>query len=88
MYYHLAGKVPTPCTQEEWELMFQSPDRILCKTRLWPATEVSTVFIGTVGCLFETMVFDQKDREICERYTTYDEALLGHVKILKGLLND
>lgn len=84
-YYRLVDRVPTPCTDTEWSEMFQASDRLLWRTVVNPDTQVSTVFIGTAGCLFETMVFDCKDREICIRSETYEEALEAHFNTLKKL---
>lgn len=56
---------------------------------------VSTIFLGhkTLSfskepMVFETMVFDEFDfpvLDICERYSTYQEAMSGHKKIVKEL---
>lgn len=65
----------------EWGMFFRNTDRIVAKTRIVDC-EVSTVFLGIFGNLFETMVFGGKeDRSIQRRYVTYQEALEGHKDI-------
>lgn len=86
-YYRLVDRVPMPCTDTEWSEMFQSSDHLLWRTTTKPDTQVSTVFIGTAVCLFETVVFDCKCREICIRSETYAEALEAHCNTLKELSN-
>ena len=51
---------------------------------------VSTVFLGINhnyfgGCplLWETMVFP--DGEVCQRYSTYEEAMIGHREMVESL---
>jgi len=65
-----------------------SKDRNLAKTRVNGAT-VSTVFLGLdhrfgagPPLVFETMVFGGELDGDCDRYSTYDEAELGHVNMV------
>lgn len=88
-YYRLVNSVPTPCTQKEWEESRKGIKSLLFQTKVSGHILVSTIFVGTVACLFETMVFDCKDREICcIRSATYAEALEAHCKTLKELSNE
>lgn len=49
--------------------------------------EVSTVFIGlnynNAPEVFETMVFNNGGSDHCERYSTYEEAMNGHERIVE-----
>lgn len=87
-YYRLVNRVPTPCTQKEWEESRKGSENLLFQTKISGHILVSTIFVGTVACLFETMVFDCKNREICIRSETYAGALEAHCKTLKELLNE
>lgn len=49
------------------------------------SVHVSTVWIGMLSTMFETMVFlngDYGNEATCERYNTDEEALLGHEKLV------
>lgn len=91
-YAILDGKNVVPCDMETWIEKFRKDETyILKKTKVNERT-VSTVFLGMdhsfcdpVPLWFETMVFPECD--ICERYTTYDEAIDGHKKIVNELRN-
>lgn len=57
---------------------------------------ISTVWLGldhrfSIGepLIFETMVFDREDKEVeMQRYTTLEEAELGHILIAKRHLGE
>ncbi len=74
----------------EWAQWFEERgERTVGKTRIWNA-EVSTMFLGLdhrfwwegPPIIFETMIFgdgyNSSCREYCERYCTWEEAMLGH----------
>jgi hypothetical protein len=97
-WYRLDGHAPVRITSRdeqyaEWRRREQSiRDGEDCyrvaRTVLDDGREVSTVFLGldhgfmpgAPPIVFETMVFPECD--ICERYTTWDQALAGHDQIV------
>lgn len=57
------------------------------------SVKVSTVFLGIdhqfgdgPPLLFETMVFGGKHDDYCERYSTWDEAAVGHARICRMVM--
>ncbi len=77
----------------EWSKWFEKSERKIAKTTIGDLL-VSTVFLsidhsfGTgPPVLFETMVFrgESSKDEICERYTTLEEARAGHEAICERL---
>lgn len=98
LFFILDGHEPVPCNDREKFAEFMSPDnfnnRLVAKTVYEkPGNKkiiVSTVFLGVdhSACsseerqLFETMVFRDGEDEVMDRYATWDEAELGHQKIL------
>ena len=58
--------------------------------------KVSTVFMGTdhnfsddgPPLLYETMIFGGKRNDEQERYSTWDEAIAGHKRIVKEITNE
>jgi hypothetical protein len=103
-WYRLDGHTPvrmrTPAEQyAEWERREQSiRDGEDCyrvaRTKLGGERYVSTVFLGldhgwmpgAPPLLFETMVFPECD--VCERWTTWDQALAGHHQIAAAERSD
>jgi len=89
-HYILDGKTPVPCDLMTWAKTWGGVDKIVEKTKN-DGVEVSTVFLGLdhrfdpdgPPMLFETMVFGGSDEqdEICERYSTWEEAEAGHARI-------
>jgi len=89
----LNGKEPVPCADlMEWARWFETAERHVRKDKLSNGILVSTVFLGldhSFGegppLLFETMIFgaDQGDDEYQERYSTWIEAMAGHLKALR-----
>ena len=75
-------------TLDTWASLNSDKDyKIVAFTKLDRA-EVSTVwlgldhnFMGSPPLIFETMVFPECD--ICQRYHTFKEAVIGHKKIVK-----
>lgn len=68
---------------------FGEQDRIVSKTKIGEV-EVSTVFLGLdhnffsgPPLLFETMIFGGPLDQEQERYTTWDEAVEGHNRMVK-----
>lgn len=68
----------------EWAKWMESADRTIAKTHV-EDIEVSTVFLGLSyqfgegpPLLFETMVFGGESNEEQWRYSTKEEALVGH----------
>lgn len=98
MYYVLDdNKKAIPATLEEWSAMFEKNDRKIAFDVLGDY-EVSTVFLGLdhnyfggEPLIFETMIFckDQELDQSCWRYSTYEQALVGHqeaLNLVKGKL--
>lgn len=92
-HYILKDKKAVECIDLiEWDQNFELASRIVGKD-FFGKVEVSTVFLGLdysfhheVPLLFETMVFGGKlDREQ-RRYTTWEEAELGHKEILEKVI--
>lgn len=91
-WYILDGHTPVPCDDlVAWARWFERADRQVALTPLAGGIEVSTVFLGSnhsfgrgAPLLFETMVFSAPDdEEVCERYTTWDEAQAGHDAVVR-----
>lgn len=87
------GKTPIQCTPEQaHKLLGDAAARTVEKTKIPPRfkdeeeTEVSTVFLvfdhNVTGSgppvLWETMVFGPNSAEVVDRYTSYEDAKLGH----------
>lgn len=73
----------------KWAMQFEKADRHVAKTET-PKGNVSTVFLGldhSFGSgpplLFETMVFDGKLDGEQDRYSTWDEAIAGHKRMVE-----
>ena len=88
-YYGLDGE---PITMDEWVRLWGDPaTKFVSKTKCAENRyEVSTVYLGLnhgwgdVLQIFETMVFGDgpMDQE-CVRYATREQALAGHVEMIK-----
>ena len=70
---------------------FESEDHVVGKDII-DGQLISTVFLaldhswnGGPPLLFETMIFDGPHDQYMKRYSTYDEALKGHNKIVEVL---
>jgi hypothetical protein len=89
-YYILDGHdvrpVPDVVTWAKW---FEAHDRRVAFDMVGDGdarVEISTVFlgidhnfgVGRVPILFETMVFGGPEDGYCDRYATWDEAVVGH----------
>ena len=71
----------------EWAMWFETADCCVAQTTLPKGVRVSTVFLGldhSFGggkpILFETMIFGGKYNDYQERYSTWEEAEVGHKK--------
>lgn len=90
----IAGNVVKDVSFEDWATWFENADRIIRRTKIGNV-EVSTVFLGvnqafgnSPSLWFETMIFsdDEYDQE-CWRYSTINQAIEGHNKILQEFYN-
>lgn len=87
-YYKLVGKVAVPCADVlEWARWLEAnPDAKIVKQENVGGFHVSTVFLGLdhawgggTPLLFETMVFGGPGDQSQDRYSTWDEAMAGHI---------
>ena len=92
--YILEGHIPVPCEDlMEWGDWFQKADRHVAETTIKPDVSVSTVFLGLdhnhagngEPVLFETMVFGGENDQDMDRYSTWEEAVAGHKKMVKKI---
>lgn len=96
-HWMLDGHTPIATADPmEWAKWFEKAGdkRIVCQTQISVGVKVSTVFLGVdhnflqqgPPILFETMVFSVGlNEEDTYRYTTWDEALAGHMAVVYGL---
>jgi hypothetical protein len=78
-----------PVDLMEWAKQFSSADRRVAFTEL-PGAEISTVFLGLnhqfnprlAPLWFETMVFGGEFDQEMDRYTTLEEAMQGHERMV------
>ncbi len=99
LFYKLnTDKSVSPCTAEEHALDKETMPSIHIAQDIVNGKWVSTVWVGIAldpfnggkPLLFETMVFPSvKKRQniYCDRYHTYDEAIEGHKKAKKWVLD-
>ena len=84
-----------PVDSLTWAKWFETADRVVKSDYLTisvagPQVHVSTVFLGLdhqygdgPPLLFETMIFNGREDGYQDRYSTYQEALIGHEKALQ-----
>ena len=91
--YILDGHQTIPCDMATWALWFTKADRIVAVTKQNDIT-VSTVFLGldhSFGSgrplLFETLVFGGKHDGDMERYSTWEEAEIGHKQMCEKIFD-
>lgn len=94
--YILQGKDILPVDILTWGKWFQTADRLIARDGQ-NGVLVSTVFLGInhqfnldlPPLVFETMIFGGLLDSYQERYSTYDEALKGHQKVVEkaGIIN-
>lgn len=83
-----------PADRDQWATFFDSSDdRVVRQDSLSGGVMVSTVFLGidhSMGgktpLLFETMVFGSDWSDYTRRYTSWDEAEIGHYETLAMVL--
>lgn len=91
-YYILDGHTVVPCDHDTWLHWISDEDNFQKKrvalTQLGDL-KVSTVFLGLDHnfsnakiAIFETMVFGGPGDEDMERYSTWDEAVEGHQRMV------
>lgn len=99
-YYILKGKEVITCNDVmEWANFFRVGKRIIKQTIVGEKI-IGTIFTGldlsipfrkyeSGPILFETMIFNKNGdiEDLKEQYSTYNEALKGHNKIVKELKN-
>lgn len=75
----------------KWAENFEKTDRKIARAEL-DGVLVSTVFLGMDHAYgdgpphwFETMIFGGEHDSFCERYSTYDDALAGHARVVECL---
>lgn len=95
MYGKLEGKRVVPATHEEAEAFFTRSERIIGKTPLPRGYWISTIFLGINHAFgprsiwFESVVFDKNmNEQEQQRYSTYDEAEAGHLKLTREWLTE
>lgn len=86
-FYKLIGKLPVPCSMEEWVqwcVKRGEATAVVKQDKIGPLF-VSTVFLGldhnilgSEPLLFETMIFDDFHDAYQTRCTTWDQAELMH----------
>ena len=88
-HYKLVGKEAVPCELMEWAATFSTTDRHVALTMVGDI-KISTVFLGLNHAygngdplLFETMVFGGPFDQEMNRYTTWEQAELGHAEMVK-----
>jgi hypothetical protein len=96
-FYQLVGKEIVPIEDDDpikWAKAFGSDNRHIALDEI-PGVDVSTVFLGLdhgygdgPPVLFETMVFGGPYDQNMERYTTYDEAVIGHQKMVAKVMRN
>ncbi len=86
--YILEGKTAVQCPDlHQWASWMEKDKRRVGKTKVGE-TEISTVFLGLdhsfedspYTILFETLIFGGKLNQQGERYSTWEEAEIGHEK--------
>lgn len=81
-----ANQMPQPtCDMLEWAVWYETADRNVDQTKVGAKVKVSTVFVGLDHAhntgpplLWETMVFGGPDDGFCRRYSSLDDARMGH----------
>ena len=93
-YYILDGKEPIEVSDiTAWAVQFEMADRIVKQTPLHHDVVVSTIFLGLdhqwgdgPPLLFETRIFGGKHDQDQWPYSTWDEAVAGHNKVVDELI--
>jgi len=82
-YYKLEGKKVIACASLECTMGVRVALAVV------GGVKISTVFLGInhnfedsrVPIVFETMIFNGRHDECCERYATWQDAVAGHKKV-------
>lgn len=99
LYYKLnADHTVSACTPVQAEVSLRRHDSRRVAEDVWDEKRVSTVFLvidhqygSGPPLLFETMVFHTGEQDnphedhYCERYSTWEEALVGHQEVVRKL---
>ena len=91
MYYVLEGKETKRASDViEWGKMIDYANRQVARDRIADGIEVSTVFLGLdhrygdgPPVLFETLVFGGESDGEMMRYSTWEEAEIGHKEMVE-----
>lgn len=90
LYYILdAERHPVPAELFEWGEFFEHRDRRVDYTNLDNGVSISTVFLGINhrlfgnGPLFETMIFGGPHDQYTRRYSSWDDAAVGHERAVR-----
>jgi hypothetical protein len=90
--YILEGKIAKPVDLNTWARWYETADRHVAKSG---SNEKGKVFISTVflgldhsfghgkPLLFETMIFGGEHDQYQDRYSTWEEAVVGHGRACK-----
>lgn len=77
-----------------WARWFETADRVVAKTEVGEDIMVSTVFLGTdhqwgdgPPILYETLVFGGELDGEMERYSTQEDAKVGHAAMVERVQN-
>jgi hypothetical protein len=89
-FYVLDGLEPVPSDNEGWGYWFQHSDHHIAWDKVDDRVTVSTIFTGLDMCVhgdgpplvFETMVFGHVHDRQQWRYSTWEEAHMGHLEVL------
>lgn len=92
-YFILKNRQLIPCDFLTYANWYENnpQERIVSKTKI-KQTEISTVYIGkstllNVDLPFETMVFGGEYDGEQKRYATFEEAMIGHQKMIEKIDN-
>lgn len=92
MQYILDGKAVIPALVNQWAAWYESADRTVKRTTISEDVVVSTIFLSLdhqfgngPPLLFETLVLGGEHDGDMWRYSTWQEAELGHDKAVVDL---
>ena len=90
MYYILEGKEPKEVDPYQWAIQFDTSNRHVAQDEIADGVKVSTVFLGLdhqygdgPPLLFETLVFEGTLDGEMMRYSTWEEAEIGHKEMVE-----
>lgn len=96
MWYILKYKKPILATSDEYTKWYKkNPKQRIIKQEIVNNHKISTVFLGLdhrynedVSILWETMIFGKNYEDYQERYSSHKDAVIGHKKAAKIVLNE